>query len=161
MIEDNHINKIIDSAVREVLRNKMTLKLAAALIEKVESEATRMGVSVAIAVSDASARPVAIHCMDGSYIGSFDIALNKTFTSAGFKMPTKKLGELSQPGGPLYGIQHTNNGKVVIFGGGEPLIVNGTIIGAIGVSGGTVEEDTALAVYGSSIIEGVLSWMKN
>lgn len=137
--------------------NKMTLKLAKALIEKVEIEAARMGVNAVIAVSDEKARPVAVHCMDDAYIASYDIALNKTFTSVGLKMSTAKLGELAQPGGPLYGIAHTNEGKIVIFGGGEPLYIGDELIGAIGVSGGSAQQDSALAAYGKSVIKEVIS----
>ena len=107
--------------------------------------------SVVIAVVDKGARPVAVHCMDGAYIASYDIALNKAFTSAGLKMSTAELSGLSGPGGPLYGIQHTNGGKIVIFGGGEPLLINGSVAGALGVSGGTLEEDTYLAAYGKEL----------
>ena len=67
------------------------------------------------------------------------------------------LGELARPGEPLYGIQHTNGGRIVIFGGGEPLIYNGKIIGALGVSGGTAEQDTSLAAYGASLLKEVIS----
>lgn len=148
------IDQIVNNVINEITNKKMiTLKKAAALIRKVETEAAKMGIAVVIAVSDASARPVAVHCMDGAYIGSFDIALNKTFTSAGFKMSTEALGRLSQPGEFLYGIQHTNQGKVVVFGGGEPLIINDTLVGALGISGGTLEEDTYLAAYGKKEFE--------
>ena len=95
--------------------------------------------------------------MDGAYIASYDIAVNKTFTSAGLKMSTAELANLSQPGQPLYGIQHTNEGKIVIFGGGEPLEIDGKIIGAIGVSGGTAEQDTMLAAYGKEVLKEVIS----
>lgn len=153
------IAKAVQSALSQLLEEKtgMTLKLATALIEKVEEKANSMGVPVVVAVSDASARPVAVHCMDGAYIASFDVALNKTFTSAGLKMSTVELGKLSQPGESLYGVQFTNEGKIVIFGGGEPLIVADSLIGAIGVSGGTAEQDTALAAYGKSILKEVIS----
>jgi len=148
------IDQIVNNIINEITNKKMiTLKKAAALIGKVETEAAKMGIAVVIAVSDASARPVAVHCMDGAYIGSFDIALNKTFTSTGFKMSTEALGRLSQPGESLYGIQHTNQGKVVVFGGGEPLIINDTLVGALGISGGTLEEDTYLAAYGKKEYE--------
>lgn len=148
------IDQIVNNIINEITNKKMiTLKKAAALIGKVETEAAKMGIAVVIAVSDASARPVAVHCMDGAYIGSFDIALNKTFTSTGFKMSTEALGRLSQPGESLYGIQHTNQGKVVVFGGGEPLIINDTLVGALGISGGTLEEDTYLAAYGKKEFE--------
>lgn len=94
----------------------MTLKLANALIEKVKAEAARVGVNAVVAVSDKAGRPVAVQCMDDAYIASFDIALNKTYTSASLKMSTAELSQLSQPGQPLYGIQFTNDGKIVIFG---------------------------------------------
>lgn len=134
---------------------RMTLALAEALIARVKEKAAQMGVRAVVAVSDASARPVAVHCMDDAYIASFDIALNKTYTSASLKMSTSKLGELSQPGQPLYGVQFTNGGRIVIFGGGEVLESGGAVVGALGVSGGTAQEDTALAAYGRTIFEEV------
>ena len=138
-------------------KHKMTLKAANALIEKVTAMAASMGVNVVAAVSDQAGRPVAVQSMDGAYIASFDIAINKTFTSASLKMSTEALSHLSQPGQPLYGIQFTNEGKIVIFGGGEPLEADGKIIGALGVSGGTAEEDTAIAAYGREVFEEVLA----
>lgn len=153
-MDEKFVAEVVRSVIKESTKDKkMTLQLAVALIEKVEERAASMGIPVVIAVSDASARPVAIHCMDGAYIGSYDIALNKTFTSAGFKMSTEQLGRLSQPGGPLYGIQFTNDGKVVIFGGGEVLMAGDTIVGAVGVSGGSAEQDTALAAEAKKIFE--------
>lgn len=153
----------MESAVRDVLRRMrassvMSLQLATALIAEVEAEAARMGVKAVVAVSDASGRPVAIHCMDGSYIGSFDVALNKTYTSVAFQMSTAELAELAAPGGSLYGIQNTNEGKIVIFGGGEPLMLDGVMIGAIGVSGGTAEQDTRLGAYGKNKLKDVITW---
>jgi uncharacterized protein GlcG (DUF336 family) len=147
--------------VREVLSQMkttttMNLKLALALMEKVEAEAKRIGVKAVVAVSDASGRPVAVHCMDGAYIGSFDVALNKTYTSVAFQMSTAKLAELAAPGGSLYGIQFTNEGKIVIFGGGEPLYLDDAMVGAIGVSGGTAEQDTYLGAFGRDALKEVL-----
>lgn len=166
--------QMIAKAVEEVLRNmssghdshkheckckkhKMSLALAKSLIEKVEQKATEIGLAAVIAVSDQAGRITAVHCMDGAFIASYDIAVNKTFTSAGLKMSTAELAKLAQPGQPLYGIQHTNEGKIVIFGGGEPLEVEGKIIGALGVSGGTAEQDTMLAAYGKEIFKEVIS----
>lgn len=151
----------LEALVRKTLTNlshspAMNLKLAERLIAEVEAEAERMGLAVVVAVSDAAGRPVAVHCMDGAYIGSFDIALNKTFTSVAFKMATKELAKLAAPGGSLYGIQHTNQGKVVIFGGGEPLYINDVLIGAIGVSGGSAEQDTRLGEYGKNKLKDVI-----
>ena len=127
------------------------------MLRGIKAYAEEMGVNVVIAVSDQAGRPVAVQCMDDAYIASFDIALNKTFTSASLKMSTEELSHLSQPGQSLYGIQFTNQGKIVIFGGGEPLKADGKIIGALGVSGGSAEEDTAIAAYGKEIFEEVLA----
>ncbi len=152
-------NQIPNSAGKpaDYEEKSMTLRLATALMERVEAEAARRGMAVVTAVSDAAGRPVAVHCMDGAYMGSYDVALNKTYTSIAFKMSTAELGRLAKPGESLYGIQFTNDGKIVIFGGGEPLYKEGRIIGALGVSGGSAQEDTDLAAYGSSILKEVIS----
>ena len=135
----------------------MNLRTANALIGRVQEKAREMGIPVVAAVSDKAGRPVAVQCMDGAYIGSFDVALNKPYTCAAFKMSTETLGKLAQPGGSLYGIQFTNEGKIVIFGGGEPLYLGGRLIGALGVSGGSAEQDTALAAYGKDILKEVVT----
>lgn len=137
----------------------MPLTQALELIGKIETKAAEWDMRVVTAIADASGRPVAVHCMDGAYIGSFDIALNKTYTSIAFQMSTAQLGTLSSPGDKLYGIQFTNNGKIVIFGGGEVLKRNGIIVGALGVSGGSAEQDTALAAYGKEVFEEVANCM--
>lgn len=136
----------------------MSLKLATGLIAQTEAKAQELGVHAVIAVSDASGRPVAVHCMDGAYIGSYDVALNKTYTAVAFQMPTDRLAALAAPGGELYGIQNTNDGKIVIFGGGEPLYLGDVMIGAIGVSGGTAEQDTMLGRYAKNKLKDVIAW---
>lgn len=164
------INKIVGTVLEELKetskhpaenaqcgQESLTLACAVSLIEKIEAKAAEWGMRVVTAVSDASGRPIAVHCMDGAYIGSFDVALNKTYTSIAFQMSTAELGKLSQPGESLYGIQFTNEGKIVIFGGGELLKRGGRIIGALGVSGGTAEQDIKLAAYGKSIFEEVIT----
>lgn len=157
-MDNNEIEKIVQEVMKKTSASQgMTLALAVKLIEKVEAKAAEWGMRVVTAVSDASGRPVAVHCMDGAYIGSFDVALNKTYTSVAFQMSTAKLGTLSQPGESLYGIQFTNGGRIVIFGGGEVLERNGKMIGALGVSGGTAKQDTDLAAYGKSVFEEVLT----
>lgn len=158
-MDEKTIEKVVESVMEQMNQKpkNMTLQIATALIDAVEAKAKSMGMSIVTAVSDASGRPVAIHCMDGAYIGSFDVALNKTYTSIAFKMSTEKLGTLAQPGESLYGIQYTNEGKIVIFGGGEPLFVQGEMIGALGVSGGSAVQDTELATFGKAIFEEVIS----
>jgi uncharacterized protein GlcG (DUF336 family) len=92
--------------------------------------------------------------MDDAYIASYDVAVNKAFTVVALKMSTKKLSTLAQPGQSLYGIQFTNGGRIVIFGGGEPLYgEDGKIIGGLGVSGGSEAEDTEIARQGREFFE--------
>ena len=83
--------------------------------------------------------------------------MGKAYTVVALKMSTAALKGMSQPGGSLYGIQHTNDGKIVIFGGGDPLVYNSQIIGGLGVSGGSEEQDTALSAYGASILENIMN----
>ncbi len=158
---NEHINSIVEQITKEIagkaaLRSSIDLATAKKLIARVEERAREMGVNAVVAVSDASARPVAIECMDNSYIASFDVALNKAYTVVALKMSTIALKPLSQPGEALYGIQFTNGGKIVIFGGGDPLVYNSQIIGGIGVSGGTEEQDTALSAYGAECLKDIL-----
>ena len=167
-MNEQMISKAVEQVLREMnsghgasheckcKKHKMSLSIAKALIEKVEQKAKEVGINVVIAVSDQAGRIVAVHSMDDAYMASYDIAVNKTFTAAGFKMSTAELAKLAQPGQPLYGIQHTNEGKIVIFGGGEPLEVEGKIIGALGVSGGTAEQDITLATYGKEVLKEVI-----
>lgn len=149
---------VCDTILKMQTSSVIRLNTAKKLIELVETEAARIGVKAVIAVSDAAGRPIAVHCMDGAYIGSFDVALNKTYTAVAFQMPTSRLATLAAPGGELYGIQNTNEGKIVIFGGGEPLYIGDTLVGALGVSGGTAEQDTYLGEYGKNKLKDVMTW---
>lgn len=101
-----------------------------------------------IAVVDAGGNLVSHVRMDGAWLGSIDIAMGKAFTARAFDMPTKDLGGESQSGGSLFGINTTNDGRIVIFAGGIPLESEGRVVGAIGVSGGTVDQDQEVAGAG-------------
>ena len=153
---EQQLKKLVTEVVQS-LGNDMTLDLALALTEKVKQKAAEMGVNAVVAVSDAAGNPVSVQCMDDSYIASYDVALNKAYTVVALKMPTTTLKELAAPGGSLYGIQFTNGGKIVIFGGGVPLYNKaGKIIGGLGVSGGSEGEDTSLAEYGGEIFKALV-----
>lgn len=128
---------------------RITLPQARKLIRAVEQRAAEIGVNAVVAVGDAAGHIIAVECMDNAYIASYDVAVNKAFTVVSLKMSTAELKPLAQPGAPLYGIQFTNHGKIVIFGGGEPLLRGGAIVGGLGVSGGTEAQDTALAAFGA------------
>lgn len=161
MDQEEWIRKVVEVAMNSTNQiDDMNLLLAQKLLERIEKEATKRGISVVIAISDKAGRPVAIHCMDNAYIGSFDVALNKTYTSVAFQMSTKELGQLSQPGQSLYGVQYTNQGKIVIFGGGEPLLHQGKMIGALGISGGSAQQDSDLAVFGKEVLKEVIKCLQ-
>ncbi len=160
-MDNSTLSKIVSDVVAKVQQNQccgssITLAQAKRLISKVEQRAAQMGVNAVVAVSNTGARPVAVECMDDSYIASYDVALNKAYTVVALKMSTIQLKSLSQPGQSLYGIQYTNGGQIVIFGGGDPLVYKGKIIGGLGVSGGSEEQDTALSAYGASVLEEIM-----
>lgn len=123
----------------------LNLESAARVLTAGQEAAAGIGVPMNIAVVDTAGNLVTFSRMDGAWLGSVDVALKKAKTSALFPMPTAALGGLSRPGGPVYGIEATNGG-LISFGGGLPLTAgDGTVIGAIGVSGGMVDQDVAVA----------------
>ena len=150
-MEEKIISDVVKSVINSMQNKKVTLELARKLIHKVEEKAKEMGVKAVVAVANDGGNIVAVECMDDSYIASYDIAVNKAFTCAALKMPTTTLKKLAQPGQDLYGIQFTNNGRIVIFGGGVPLCNGDKTIGGLGVSGGSEEQDTLLAEYGERV----------
>lgn len=130
----------------------ITLTQAESIIEKAKAKAVEIDTKMNISVVDSGANQVAFVRMDGAWLGSADIALKKAKTARFFDMPTGEIGKLSQPGGSLYNIEHSNGG-LISFPGGVPIKNSGgEIIGAIGVSGSTVENDHAVAVAGSQAI---------
>ena len=150
-----------EAVIQEVLKRmgiqgRITLDGAKRLIDKIEQEAKRRGKNAVIAVCGPDGNPVAVHVMDGAFLVSFDVATKKAYTAVAVKMSTKELAVLAQPGGTFFGVDKMDNGKIVIFGGGVPLKVGDTIIGGLGISGGTGEEDHSLAEYGLSILNEVL-----
>ena len=125
------------------------------LIEKIEQEALRRNKPSVIAVCSPDGNPVAVHVMDGSFLVSFDMAVKKAYTSVAVKMSTMELSRLTQPGQTFYGLGKMSD-NIVIFGGGVPLKVGDNIIGGLGISGGTGEEDNSLAEYGLQVLNEVL-----
>ncbi len=135
-------------------KSKMTLALAERLSGAVIEEAKRIGVNAVICISDAGGHPILVKSMDDAYIASYDVAVNKAFTVVALKMSTMTLKPLAQPGESLYGIQFTNGGRIVIFGGGDPLCDgDGRIVGGLGVSGGSEEQDASLSAFGKRYFE--------
>lgn len=146
--------------IQEVLKRmgiqgRITLDSAKLLIERIEQEALRRNKPSVIAVCSPDGNPVAVHVMDGSFLVSFDMAVKKAYTSVAVKMSTMELSRLTQPGQTFYGLGKMSD-NIVIFGGGVPLKVGDTIIGGLGISGGTGEEDNSLAEYGLQVLNEVL-----
>jgi len=116
-------------------------------------KAEEIGTKMDIAIVDAGGNLKTFARMDGAWIGSIDISIKKARTARMFDMPTGAIGELSQPGGPLFNIEHSNGG-LITFPGGVPLKnADGEVIGAIGVSGSTVEDDHTVAQAGADAIQ--------
>lgn len=137
---------------KQLKTKKMSITLAQAekMIAAAKSKAVELDTKMNISVVDAGANILAFARMDGAWLGSADISLKKAKTARFFDMPTGEIGKLSQPGEPLFGIEHSNGG-LISFPGGVPVKnAAGEIIGAIGVSGSTVENDHAVAEAGAS-----------
>jgi uncharacterized protein GlcG (DUF336 family) len=128
----------------------VTLKDARRIIEGAETKAAEIGQPMNIAVVDSGGNLVAHVRMDDAWIGSIDISIKKAFTSRAFDIATKDLATHSQSGGQFFGIHASNNGKIMIFAGGLPLKREGKVVGAIGVSGGSGEQDHAVAEAGAA-----------
>jgi uncharacterized protein GlcG (DUF336 family) len=135
-------------------RNKgVTLDAALRVIAGARQKAREIDVPMNIAVVDEGENLVAFERMDGAWLGSIDIAQGKAYTARAFNMSTRDLAPLCQPGEPLFGIQASNGGRLIIFAGGIPLERGGDVLGAIGVSGGSVEQDQAVAEAGAAAFD--------
>jgi uncharacterized protein GlcG (DUF336 family) len=128
----------------------VTLADARRVIAAAEKKAAEIGQPMNIAVADAGGNLVAHARMDGAWIGSIDISINKAFTARAFDISTRDLSAHSQSGGQFFGIHVSNNGRIMIFAGGIPLRSEGKVVGAIGVSGGSGEQDHAVAEAGAA-----------
>jgi cob(I)alamin adenosyltransferase len=145
---------VTDAVVDEVLRRvgamaTLDLKKAEALIREVEAYAATIGKKAVIAVCNAQGNPIAVHVMDDAFLVSYDVALKKAYTAVSVKMSTMELSHLVQPGQTFYGLQNVD--KMLVFGGGVPLKMGDRIVGGLGISGGTGEEDHMLCEYGLQV----------
>lgn len=127
---------------------QVTLADARRVIAAAEKKAAEIGQPMNIAVADEGGNLVSHVRMDGAWIGSIDISQKKAYTSRAFDIETKDLATHSQSGGQFFGIHASNDGRIMIFAGGIPLKKNGTVVGAIGVSGGSGDQDHAVAAAG-------------
>jgi uncharacterized protein GlcG (DUF336 family) len=129
----------------------LSLDQANAALEAAMKKAEEIGTKMGIALVDAGANLKAFARMDGAWIGSIDISIIKARTARWFDMNTGDIGQVSQPGGSLYNIEHSNGG-LITFPGGVPIKDGDTVIGAIGVSGSAVEDDHTVAMAGAAAI---------
>src|SRR6266498_3043069 len=128
----------------------VTLENAQRVINAAERKAREIGQPMNIAVADTGGNLVSFIRMDGAWIGSIDISINKAFTARAFDIATKDLATHSQSGGQFFGIHVSNHGRIMIFAGGIPLKRDGKVVGAIGVSGGSGDQDHAVAEAGAA-----------
>lgn len=132
--------------------SNITLEQARKIVDAALKKSEELGVKMNIAVVDAGTNLVAFNKMDDAWLGSIDISQKKARTARYFNMDTGEIGKLSQPGGSLYNIEHSNNGLITFPGGVVIKDGSGKIIGAVGVSGSTVEDDHAVAAAGASAV---------
>jgi uncharacterized protein GlcG (DUF336 family) len=130
----------------------LNLEQARRILARAEEKAHSIRCPQNIAVVDAGGNLIAHVRMDGARIGATEIAMNKAWTARAFDMETAELSRYSQPGGSFYGIHASNHGRVIIFAGGIPIRRNGEIVGAVGVSGGSEEQDTVCAQAGAEAL---------
>ncbi len=128
----------------------VTLNDARRVIAAAEKKAVEIGQPMNIAVADEVGNLVAHVRADGAWLGSVDISINKAYTSRAFDISTKDLAAHSQSGGQFFGIHASNHGRIMIFAGGIPLKREGKVVGAVGVSGGSGDQDHAVAEAGAA-----------
>jgi len=127
---------------------RLDLADAAVLLEGARAKASEIGVPMCIAITDEGGNLVAFERMDGGKVTSITIAIDKAFTAAGAKKATHEYGEVSQPGKPVYGIASAIGGRLMVVGGGLPVVVDSDVVGGIGVSSGTPAQDREVAQAG-------------
>lgn len=155
--QTNQIKSILTSFLfvlfsLETVHAEITHEQALSAMHAAKQKAEEQGTLMNIAVVDSGANLKAFMRMDGSYLGSIDVSIKKAKTARYFDTPTHILGTLTQPGQPIYNIEHSNDG-LITFGGGVPIKdKDGKVIGAIGVSGGTVENDIEVANAGAAAV---------
>lgn len=135
-------NKICKSSI------KLTLEGAKIILAASEAKAKEIGVPMSIAIVDDGCNLIAFEKMDSAKITSIDIAINKAFTSAGSRKGTHEYAEVASPGKPAFGIHVSNQGRFTIFGGGLPILIKGEVVGGVGCSSGTAEQDREVAQAG-------------
>ncbi|TCK88038.1 uncharacterized protein GlcG (DUF336 family) [Natranaerovirga hydrolytica] len=145
MLHNEVSDRIVQEVTNRLKKERISLEEAKNILHKAEVKAKSIKVPVVIAVVDDGGNLIAQHKMDEAPIASIAIAYSKAYTAIALKKPTQELSKVVGPGQPLYGLENMCNGKLCTFGGGIPMTSNGKVIGGIGVSGGSIEEDVLIA----------------
>ncbi|MEW9124615.1 MAG: cob(I)yrinic acid a,c-diamide adenosyltransferase [Thermotaleaceae bacterium] len=146
-------SKVLEKLGQFFRNNNLSLEIIEKMAKAAEEKALKMGVPIIFSAVDAGGNLMLFHKMDNALLASIDISINKAYTSAALKIPTHEVASLVQPGAQLYGLQWTNKNRIVVFGGGYPLKIHNEVVGAIGISGGTVEEDMNIALHALRVFE--------
>ena len=158
LVEEERLREKVTGLVREKLAERpagelppFSLAALQRMARRAEEKAGELGVPVVFAGVDQGGNLVLLQRMEGALLASVDIAAGKAYTASALKLPTHELGRAAGPEGLLYGIETAVPGKIVLFGGGFPYVVNGEVVGGVGVSGGTVEQDMEIARWAMSL----------
>lgn len=147
------VTELVREKLAEALKPELppfSLDTLQEMARKARVKSEELGVPTVFAAVDGGGNLVLLHRMEGALLGSVDVAEGKAYTANAFQMPTHTLGQAARPDGPLFGIDSATPGKIVLFGGGFPYLAQGKVIGGIGISGGTVEQDMEIARYAMS-----------
>ena len=148
----NYVAK--DQVITSQMENTISLEEAKALIHLIEQYAQYHNCNVSIAITNKDGNPICVQSMDGTLMIGFELAIKKAYTAAALQMPTHKLADLTAEGAPFFGLETILDKQIVTIGGGFPLIKNGQVYGAIGVSGGSADEDIDISTYGQYVWKG-------
>ncbi|MBQ7373652.1 MAG: cob(I)yrinic acid a,c-diamide adenosyltransferase [Clostridia bacterium] len=152
--QDKDFERIYNEVIKRVANGRdITLEKARALAQKVREKAQEIGLKAVVAIANSQGRPILVEVMDDAYLVSFDVAVKKAYTSAAVKMSTAQLCQEIKKEGSLKGLE--TEPSLIFLGGGEPLKIGWEVVGAIGVSGGTAEQDSNLAHYASEVFKSL------
>lgn len=158
LVQEERLRDQVTNLVREKLTQSQpgqlppfSLAVLQQMARRAEEKGRELGVPVVFAAVDQGGNLVLLQRMEGALLASIEIAAGKAYTASALKMATHELGQAAGPNGPLYGIENAVPGKIVLFGGGFPYRVNGEVVGGIGVSGGTVEQDMEIARWAMTL----------
>lgn len=157
LVQQERLQEKVTVLVKEKLAENsatapaFTLETVQKMAQRAQVKATELGVPVVFSAVDQGGNLMLLQRMEGALLGSVDVSAGKAYTANAFKMPTHTLGEAAKPDGMLYGIQDATPGKIILFGGGFPYLIDGQVVGGIGISGGTVDEDMEIARYAMAL----------